>query len=203
MPRLLPPAAPSDRAAALWIAVSALVSASLAGCASRTDFVLECQAETAQPQALVFRPQRVVRHRDAEGDLHLVAFRQDATAAEPDQAWLHIQVLWQAKTTRAGFDSTTRNALVRYLVRVAGEQAFYEGMAHAVVREHWGGRTTVAIDDALLRTLDIESEPARTLGVIRLRGALSPAEDATTAVSLRREMEQRLVEQRLNAERGE
>ena len=128
---------------------------------------------------------------DAGHDIHVVgrADRPDSDGKGPVRQYLHVCIYWKPHPGKTHADSSTSDALLRYVVAGDNGVAVYTGTGFAFPKEQRGGRLEVDIESARLRLESLSGDLPDVLGDAHVTGKLIVDKDPGKAAQLIRESE--------------
>jgi hypothetical protein len=124
---------------------------------------------------------------DAGNDVQVTSRAWRAGGGAATQ-YLHIHVYWKPHPGKTFADSTTTDALLRYVVASEEGVAVYSGTGFAFLRQRFGGRLQVDLESARLHLTSRTGDVPDTLGETRDSGTLLARQDAAATAALVREM---------------
>jgi hypothetical protein len=123
------------------------------------------------------------------GDIFVTARSSEEQSGHQQTQYLSVHVFWKPKPGKTWVESSTTDALLRYVVRDDGGAVVYTGTGFAYLKPTFGGGLEIRIESGRLRLESTSGELEDRLGDMRLTGTLVPRRDPTGTANLEREAE--------------
>lgn len=125
------------------------------------------------------------------GDLEVVGHVDDARVADmPLGQYLHVHVYWKPRPGRTFVNSSTANAVLRYLVVAENGAALYSGTGFAYLRKRKHDQPLrLELESGRLGLEWRDGELPDFLGKASITAEMRAADDPATAAAILREME--------------
>lgn len=183
---------PPTRPGTLWTTL-ALLAGVQAGCGLSTSTLeLKSYRDPYFPEHYQVEFADCVYRVAPGGDIHVVGHteRSEADApADPLTQSLHVHIYWQPHPGKTHAESSTSDAVLRYVVATDSGVAVYSGTGFAYPKSRRDGRIEVRIESARLRLESQSGDVPDVLGDTRVTGRLIATNDPAQAAALVRESE--------------
>jgi hypothetical protein len=123
------------------------------------------------------------------GDIFVTARLSDEQDGHKQTQYLSMHVFWKPKPGKTWAESSTTDAILRYVVCDESGALVYTGTGFAYPKQTFGGGLEIRIESARLRLESANGELEDRLGDMRLTGTLVPRRDPTATAHLEREAE--------------
>ncbi len=171
---------------------AALLLTLSAGCAFRRDVGLHLVSyhDAQHPQPARLDLDRRTYRVESNGDFRLAAstYRGENDDDFPLGQYLDLHIYWKPRPGRTTADSSTANALVRYLIATEDGAAVYSGTGFALPSESHG-RLTVKLESFYLRLERVTGTINDVLGDCQLEGRIKATRDSGTTTQTLRELD--------------
>jgi hypothetical protein len=127
---------------------------------------------------------------DPSGDIHAAGQASTQTESGSTTQYLYVHIFWTPKPGKTPADSTTADAVLRYVVSTDGGVAVYSGTGFAFPKPAFGGGLEIDIESGCLRLESHRGDLSDFLGDARVTGHLKARADPAEAAHLIRQAEQ-------------
>lgn len=167
----------------------AALAGAVAGC-QRSSLELISYQDPYFPERYVLSLTTCAYRLGPSGDIHVAGRSERQTDVGTTTQHLHVHVYWKPWPGKTSADPTTTTAVLTYVVANEQGALVYRGTGFAYPRRS-AGRLRVDLESARLHLESRSGDIADLLGDARVRGTLYPADQATRAADLIRELELR------------
>jgi hypothetical protein len=123
------------------------------------------------------------------GDIDIAGRGVTKNAEGETTQYLSVHIFWRPKPGKTYADSTTTDALLRYVVVTPNGTLTYAGTGFVFPKKTFGNGLAVDVESSRLRLESQTGTVNDALGDICLAGKITPSKNATVAVDLAREIE--------------